>query len=45
MRTLADRVDFALHLVSDPRLDHVRREDVAAEEKLVVVVERAERFF
>ena len=44
VRTETERVDFALPFVVDPRADHVLREDVAAEEKLVIAFEVHERF-
>ncbi len=39
VRTQLERRDLVLALVVDPRLDQVRREDVALEEELVVGLE------
>src|SRR5207249_5129655 len=40
-----DRVDFFLSFVSQPRFDHVRREDSAFEQKIVILFQRIERLF
>src|SRR5690242_10433392 len=42
MRAEPDRIDLVLPLVLDPRLDQVRREHVALEEEVVVLLEVAE---
>src|SRR6059036_1781317 len=42
MRTQPHRVDLVLALVVDPRLDHVRREDVALQQPVVALLEVVE---
>lgn len=43
VRAQPQRIDLVLHLVVDPPLDHVLREDAALEQELVVLLQGLER--